>query len=56
MQRLHSAIGYITPAEKLAGRENESFTERDRKPEEARTKRAEARQKAREYRRAQQVS
>jgi len=29
--RLHSAIGYITPYDKLEGREKEIFTERDRK-------------------------
>ncbi len=29
--RLHSAIGYVTPADKLAGREAAIFTERDRK-------------------------
>jgi transposase InsO family protein len=30
--RLHSAIGYLTPADKLDGREAEIFAERDRKP------------------------
>ena len=29
--RLHSAIGYVAPADKLAGREPEIFAERDRK-------------------------
>jgi transposase InsO family protein len=29
--RLHSAIGYVTPADKLAGREQEIWTERKRK-------------------------
>ena len=29
--RLHSAIGYVTPQDKLAGREQEIFTARDRK-------------------------
>lgn len=43
--RLHSAIGYITPADKLAGLENAIFAERDRKLEEARAQRADARQK-----------
>jgi len=56
MRRLHSAIGYITPMDKLAGREKEILAERDRKIEAARKKRAEARQKAREAIRAQQVS
>lgn len=34
--RLHSAVGYITPADMLAGREREIWAERDRKLEEAR--------------------
>jgi F0F1-type ATP synthase membrane subunit b/b' len=55
-RRLHSALGYITPADKLAGRADEIFAERDRKLEEAREKRAEARRKARQDIRAQQVS
>ena len=29
--RLHSAIGYITPKDKLEGREKEIFEQRDRK-------------------------
>lgn len=37
--RLHSAIGYVTPADKLAGREAEIFAARDRKLAEARDKR-----------------
>ena len=37
--RLHSALGYITPADKLAGREKEIFPARDRKLEEARARR-----------------
>lgn len=37
--RLHSAIGYITPADMLAGRRDERWRERDRKLEEAREKR-----------------
>ena len=39
-ERLHSAIGYITPADKLAGREDAIFAERDRKLEDARALRA----------------
>ena len=35
-ERLNSAIGYIAPADKLAGREKLIFAERDRKLEEAR--------------------
>ena len=37
--RLHSAIGYIAPADKLNGREKEIFEERDRKLEAARQQR-----------------
>lgn len=43
--RLHSAIGYVTPADKLAGREDEVFTERDRKLEAAREMRKARRQR-----------
>lgn len=45
--RLHSAIGYVAPADKLAGREPAIFTERDRKLDEARARRKAARQAAR---------
>lgn len=38
-ERLHSAIGYITPKDKLAGREVEIFAERQRKLEQARENR-----------------
>lgn len=38
--RLHSALGYLTPADKLAGREQVIFDERDRKLEQARASRA----------------
>jgi len=34
--RLHSALGYVTPADKLAGLESEIFAERDRKLQAAR--------------------
>lgn len=37
--RLHSAIGYVTPKDKLEGREREIFGERDRKLHEARERR-----------------
>ena len=37
--RLHSAIGYIAPVDKLNGRENEIFKERDQKLEAAREQR-----------------
>jgi transposase InsO family protein len=42
--RLHSALGYITPADKLAGREQEIFQARDAKLEAAREKRRVTRQ------------
>jgi putative transposase len=43
--RLHSAIGYVTPSDMLAGRADEIFAERDRKLEEARERRRAKRQK-----------
>src|SRR5207249_3143648 len=45
-ERLHSAIGYITPKDKLAGRAEIIFTERDRKLELAREARKEKRLKS----------
>jgi putative transposase len=42
--RLHSAIGYVTPTDKLAGRDREIFAERDRKLAEARERRKQSRQ------------
>jgi putative transposase len=42
--RLHSAIGYVTPKDKLAGRDKEIFAERDRKLAEARERRQQQRQ------------
>jgi transposase InsO family protein len=42
--RLHSALGYITPADKLAGREQEIHDARDAKLEAARERRRLARQ------------
>jgi len=45
--RLHSALGYITPADKLAGLEDVIFAERDRKLEEARQRRQAAKAAAR---------
>jgi len=47
-QRLHSAIGYITPKDKLEGREEEIFSERDRKLEQARERRKLKRQRLNE--------
>jgi transposase InsO family protein len=45
--RLHSAIGYLAPADKLAGREAEIFAARDRKLAEARASRQARREAAR---------
>ena len=44
--RLHSALGYIAPADKLYGRATEIFAARDAKLQEARRARAAARQRA----------
>jgi hypothetical protein len=41
--RLHSAIGYVAPADKLAGRDRSIFAERDRKLDAARQQRKAAR-------------
>jgi putative transposase len=41
--RLHSAIGYVAPADKLAGREKEIFARRDARLEAARTARQQRR-------------
>ena len=46
--RLNAAIGYLTPADKLNGLAQVIFDERDRKLEEARQRRQQARQFARE--------
>jgi putative transposase len=46
-RRLHSAIGYVTPHDRLAGRHTEIWEERDRKLEVARIRRAERRTEAR---------
>ena len=51
-RRLHSAIGFVTPADKLAGREVEIWRERDRKLADAR----EARQLRRQAQRSEAVS
>ena len=42
-ERLHSALKYVTPLDKLLGREQAIFAERDRKLEEARALRAQRR-------------
>lgn len=48
--RLHSSIGYITPADRLHGRQKAIWAARDAKLEAARERRAQARQAARETR------
>lgn len=45
--RLHSALGYIAPLDKLEGREASIFAERDRRLDEARRKRQQRRQESR---------
>jgi transposase InsO family protein len=47
-ERLHSAIGYVTPDDVLAGRQKAIWAERDRKLEEARARRALQRAEKRE--------
>jgi putative transposase len=44
--RLHSAIGYVTPNDRLCGLEEVIFAERDRKLDEARARRQQSRQVA----------
>jgi putative transposase len=46
--RLHSAIGYVTPNDVLAGRAQQIWTERDRKLEQAREQRRLRREAARQ--------
>ena len=46
--RLHSAIGYVTPKDRLHGRHDVIFAERDRKLAAAREQRKAKRQAARE--------
>ena len=46
--RLHSAIGYVTPKDKLEGRDQQIFDKRDRKLAEARERRREMRQAQRQ--------
>ena len=44
-KRIHSALGYIAPVDKLKGREIEIFAERDQKLEQARDRRRADRQR-----------
>jgi transposase InsO family protein len=46
--RLHSALSYVTPKDKLEGRDQEIFAARDRKLEQARERRKAKRQQARQ--------
>lgn len=51
--RLHSAIGYVTPHDKLAGRDREIFDARDRKLAEARERRRQNRQAQHQHQQCQ---
>jgi hypothetical protein len=53
--RLHSAIGYVTPWDKLCGREQALFAARDQKLEQAREQRKINRQKQFDYSLSQQA-
>ena len=53
--RLHSAIGYVTPQDKLAGRDQAIFVERDRKLAEARERRQQTRHAQREHHQCQPI-
>jgi hypothetical protein len=46
-ERLHSAIGYVTPVDRLAGRHTHIWEERDRRLEAAGARRAALREEAR---------
>nr|WP_320011984.1 integrase core domain-containing protein [uncultured Desulfobulbus sp.] len=48
-KRLHSSIGYIAPKDKLEGRDEQIFKERDRKLEAAREIRKQKRQEKNSY-------
>jgi putative transposase len=52
--RLHSAIGYVTPKDKLEEKEKGIFAERDRKLEEARERRKARREEARQQAQAKE--
>jgi putative transposase len=54
--RLHSAIGYVTPAVKVAGQEHEIFAERDRRLKAARERRRVIHQKAQQLFKALKAS
>jgi len=54
--RLHSAIGYVTPRDKLEGRDKQILAERDRKLAEARERRKQQRQAQHERRQAQPLA
>ncbi|MGH7663739.1 MAG: IS3 family transposase [Gemmatimonadaceae bacterium] len=56
MHRLHSSIGYVTPADMLRGRTEEIWAARDQKLEAARARRREAQQKMREEVRQEMAS
>jgi uncharacterized protein (DUF1330 family) len=47
-ERLHSSLGYVTPKDKLEGRDKQIFTERDKKLEVAREVRKQKRQEGKQ--------
>lgn len=51
--RLYSALGYITPKDMLEGRQQQNFADRDCKLEQARQRRAQARQAVRKTKETQ---
>jgi putative transposase len=54
--RLHSAIGYVTPSDRLAGRHRQIASERDRKLAEARERRKQQRQTQHEQQQCEPVT
>jgi hypothetical protein len=55
-ERLHSALGYVTPKDMLEGRQEAIHAARDRKLAEARARRAEERKEAQRKREAEQAA
>jgi putative transposase len=54
--RLHSAIGYVAPIDRMEGRDGEILAERDRRLEAARAQRKQRRQQAREQEREEALN
>ena len=55
-KRLHGAIGYVTPHDRLEGRHTQIWEERDRKLEAARARRTAQREQARSSNQARFIS